>query len=114
MFTKKKFTSKYGRRKRSRSKGGTKKKLKSNKKILEKIPEEYFTLQKGEKDHALYMGKTLVVKQLWDDDMDRWVKLVLKKDGKFSAHGNSPVLDVVINKLRREGHKGKLTAKLLN
>ena len=115
MFTKKRIRSKGGtKNKRSRSRGGTKKNLKSNKKIPKKIPEEYYTLQKGKKNHGLYIGKTLVVKELWDDDIGRWDRYVLKKDGKFSAHGNSPDLDIVLNKLKQEGHKGKLTAKLLN
>ena len=86
-----------------------KKNLKSN----NEIPEEYYRLQKGKKGHGLYMGKTLIIKNFWDSDMDTWHRYVLKKDGKFSAHGNSSVLDIVLNKLRREGHKGKLTAKLL-
>lgn len=115
MFTKKRIRSKGGtKNKRFKSKGGTKKKLKSNKKKPEKIPEEYYSYKKGEKDYGLYIGKTLVIKKLWDDDIGRWDQYVLKKEGKFSAHGNSPDLDIVLNKLRHEGHKGKLTAKLLD
>ena len=71
------------------------------------------TMIKAERSFEVKVGSTVVIKWLWDDDMDVWSTKILQANGKltyYSLAGTKvDVLAKVLDKARKWGVKGPIT-----